>query len=82
MRYQSTRGGVSGLTFQQAVLMGLADDGGLLVPEAIPDVSKELGDWATLSWTELAHRIMQFYIDDIPAGKLAGLIERSYAGFD
>ena len=45
MKYQSTRGGVSGISFKDAVLMGLADDGGLLVPEFIPDVSAELDAW-------------------------------------
>ncbi|MGV0035362.1 MAG: hypothetical protein ACNYPE_10525 [Candidatus Azotimanducaceae bacterium WSBS_2022_MAG_OTU7] len=38
----STRGGVQGLSFCDAVMMGLADDGGLLVPESIPDVSEDL----------------------------------------
>ena len=36
MRYRSTRGGVTGLSFKDAVMMGLADDGGLLLPETIP----------------------------------------------
>ena len=43
--YQSTRGQVSGLSFKQAVMMGLASDGGLLVPQHIPDVTHHLGDW-------------------------------------
>lgn len=42
MKFKSTRGGVSGLSFQDAVLSGLADDEGLLIPETIPQVSKEL----------------------------------------
>lgn len=82
MRYQSTRGGVKGLTFKQAVIMGLADDGGLLVPESIPDVSADLRDWSELSWTELAQQVMQRYVDDISEVELRALIERSYAGFD
>ena len=36
MRYKSTRGGVSGLSFEDAVMMGLSSDGGLLIPEKIP----------------------------------------------
>ncbi len=39
MRYKSTRGGVSGVKFKDAVLMGLASDKGLLVPEHLPSVS-------------------------------------------
>ena len=42
MRYVSTRGGTDPLTFQDAVLTGLAPDGGLLVPKSIPDVTGEL----------------------------------------
>ena len=42
MKYKSTRGGVKGLTFQEAVLTGLADDEGLLVPELIPNVASHL----------------------------------------
>ncbi|MBF20325.1 MAG: hypothetical protein CMH10_00005, partial [Marinovum sp.] len=40
MRYKSTRGQVSDLSFTEAVLMGLASDGGLLLPESVPDVSE------------------------------------------
>lgn len=82
MRYQSTRGGVRGLTFKQAVNMGLADDGGLLVPEWIPDVRAHLDEWASLSYPELAFRIMERFVDDIPAASLQALIENSYSSFD
>ena len=41
----STRGQVSGLGFSDALLMGLASDNGLLVPETIPDVRSRLGAW-------------------------------------
>ena len=46
MKYQSTRGKVSQLTFKQAVMMGLASDGGLLLPESIPDVSQCLPEFS------------------------------------
>lgn len=82
MKYQSTRGGVSGLSFIEAVMMGLADDGGLLVPDSIPDVSGELGSWAEASYSELATVIMSHYIDDIPHEVLSELIETAYSAFD
>lgn len=82
MKYQSTRGGVSGLSFKEAVLMGLASDGGLLVPEHIPNVSDQLESFAELSYTELAVEIMSRFIDDISREDLTELIERSYATFD
>ena len=43
MRYKSTRGQVSGVGFSDALLMGLASDNGLLVPETIPDVRSQVG---------------------------------------
>ena len=42
MKYVSTRGGVAPVRFKDAVMMGLASDGGLVVPEAVPDVSAKL----------------------------------------
>ena len=50
MRYKSTRGQVSDLSFTEAVLMGLASDGGLLLPESVPDVSEHLDAWQSLSF--------------------------------
>ena len=55
MRYCSTRGKVQGLSFSEAVMMGLADDGGLLLPEEIPVLSKhELQKLSNLPYPELA----------------------------
>ncbi|GAB6039478.1 threonine synthase [Endothiovibrio diazotrophicus] len=83
MRYLSTRGGVAPLTFSQAVMMGLASDGGLLLPETIPTVDAEtLAAWAGLPFAELAIEVIgRFVGDDIPRDDLAELIRRSYATF-
>jgi threonine synthase len=82
MRYQSTRGGVSDLTFCDAVMMGLAADGGLLVPQHIPDIRDELHEMKGADYQSIANRIMGLFIDDIPADDLAVLIDRSYCNFD
>ncbi|MCC5887597.1 MAG: threonine synthase [Gammaproteobacteria bacterium] len=82
MRYVSTRGQTPPLSFQDAVLTGLAPDGGLLVPETIPDVRAQLERWRTLSFQELALEIVSLYCDDIPREDLARLIDRAYASFD
>jgi len=82
MKYKSTRGEVAGLSFKQAVMMGLADDGGLLIPETIPDISSRLPDWQSLSYTELAVEIISLYTDDIPTEHLRNIVQRSYAAFD
>ena len=50
MRYKSTRGQVSDLSFTEAVLMGLASDGGLLLPESVPDVGSALLCGLGLYW--------------------------------
>ena len=82
MRYVSTRGGVSDLTFCQAVMMGLAADGGLLVPETIPSMQAELSQLSQLSYSELALQVIRNFVDDIPEQTLGDLIERSYSSFD
>ncbi len=83
MKYKSTRGQVSGLSFCDALLMGLASDNGLLVPEAVPTVSQgQLEQWRDLSYVALAQQIIPLFIDDIDPDTLANLIAESYAGFD
>ncbi len=83
MRYISTRGGIEPVRFKDAVMMGLADDGGLLLPESIPCLSAE--DLASLSgmrYQDIAWTVMSRFVDDIPDGDLRLLIERSYATFN
>ena len=82
MKYESTRGKVKGLSFKDTVIMGLASDGGLLLPESIPEVSKRLASWRTHSYEDLAFEIMSLYIDDIEDDDLKEIINRSYATFD
>jgi threonine synthase len=80
--YISSRGGIEPVSFCQAVMMGLADDGGLILPAAIPDVSDQLDDWRDLSYPELAVKVMTPFIgDDIPAADLAELVKASYSTF-
>lgn len=81
MHYVSTRGGVADLSFCDAVMMGLASDGGLLVPETIPDLSKDLPAFAGLSYVEIAERVMSPFITDISPEDLRQLIEKSYSTF-
>lgn len=82
MRYLSTRGQQRGLPFKQAVMMGLAEDGGLLLPESIPQLTPgDLDAFAKLAYPELALQILGRFIDDIPSADLKELIDRSYATF-
>ena len=82
MKYKSTRGQVFGLSFSDALLMGLASDEGLLVPETIPDVRADLDRWRDLTFVELAQALIPKFIDDIDPATLRGLIADSYATFN
>ena len=83
MQYLSTRGGIQPIPFTKAVMMGLAEDGGLLLPRTIPRIdSHTLTAWKELSYAELAFEVMSRFIDDIPVSDLKTMINRSYAGFD
>ena len=80
MKYISTRGGIAPLSFRDAVMMGLATDGGLLLPESIPAINiAKLSAWQQLSYQELAFEIISIYADDIPPYDLKNLINRSYS---
>jgi threonine synthase len=83
MKYCSTRGQVKGISFTQAVMMGLADDGGLLLPEEIPTLdSAELEQLSQLTYPELAFQVISRFVDDIPGADLKELIDRSYSSFN
>ncbi|CAI8165058.1 MAG: Threonine synthase [Cellvibrionales bacterium UBA7375] len=83
MKYISTRGGVEPKSFEDVVLTGLAEDGGLFVPEQLPKFStEEIASWAELSYEELALKIITPFVGgSIPEQDLRQLIEKSYAGF-
>ncbi|MEA2068268.1 MAG: threonine synthase [Verrucomicrobiota bacterium] len=82
MKYISTRGQMEPIGFQDAVMTGLAPDGGLLLPEELPDVGSKLEAWAKLSYPDLASEILSLFATDIPAGDLKRLVNDSYATFD
>ncbi len=81
MNYLSTRGGDAGLSFQDTVLTGLARDGGLLLPETIPDISGRLDELAKLDYQSLAFEIIRLFATDIPDKDLRAIIDKSYATF-
>jgi len=82
MKYISTRGGIAPVSFTEAVMMGLATDGGLLLPESIEAVPAEtLEQWRNLRYQDLAFAVLSRFIDDIPDADLKELIERSYSTF-
>ncbi|HEX7037362.1 MAG TPA: threonine synthase [Pseudomonadales bacterium] len=82
MHYVSTRGATRPMPFQDTVVTGLAPDGGLLLPETIPDVRDRLARWRGLGYVDLALEVVGLFADDVPANDLEGLIRRAYAAFD
>jgi threonine synthase len=82
MNYISTRGNIAPVPFREAAMMGLATDGGLLLPEELPRIDTALADrWRQLSYQELACEVLSCFIDDIPAADIQQLVSRSYASF-
>ena len=82
MRYISTRGGINPIPFKDAVMMGLASDGGLLLPQSYSTITREqLESWRGLGYQELAFEVISRFVDDIPDGDLKELINRSYSTF-
>ncbi|HWK53451.1 MAG TPA: threonine synthase, partial [Hyphomicrobiales bacterium] len=83
MNYISTRGNSPSVGFEQAVLTGLAPDGGLYIPQTLPQVSPEqLRAWAALSYQELAFEVIKpFVAGAVPDAELKAMIDASYADF-
>lgn len=82
MKYISTRGGIQPISFKEAVMMGLATDGGLLLPETLPSVDADtVRAWQNCDYQQLAFEVLSLFISDIPAADLRELIDRSYSTF-
>jgi threonine synthase len=85
IKYTSTKGGISPVVFDEAVLQGFAEDGGLFVPEVIPTITaKQLQQWSTLNYRSLAYEILRVFIDpqSIPSQDLKQLIAESFSSFE
>ncbi|QEE36359.1 threonine synthase [Octadecabacter sp. SW4] len=83
MQYISTRGQAPKLTFEQAMMTGLARDGGLYVPETIPTVSADqIAAMAGQSYEDIAFRVMRPFIGDtFTDAEFRALIDAAYGGF-
>ena len=81
-RYLSSRGGSYDCSFESVVLQGLADDGGLFLPEDIPLIPQEWSDaWLTWDFERLAFEIFSLFISpaEIPAQDLRSIVHKSYS---
>jgi len=84
MKYISTRGAAPELSFEEAILTGLAWDGGLYVPAEIPKMRPDdIAALAGLTYEETAYRVMRPFVGDSFAdAEFAEIISKAYASFD
>lgn len=82
MNYLSTRGQSRLHTFSEAVEAGLAPDGGLFLPESLPDISGKLNAWAALTYPQLAAEFFQLFAPEISGEEWHALTAKAYAKFD
>lgn len=76
--YKSTRGGENGVTASQAILKGLAQDGGLFVPDRIPTLDIPMETLAQMSYQEVAYEVMSRFFTDFTEEELKDCIARAY----
>lgn len=83
MKYISTRGNAPVLTFEEAMLTGLARDGGLYLPQTIPTLTHDqIADLEGVSYEEAAFRIMWPFVGDaFTEDEFRGIIARAYENF-
>ena len=76
--YNSTRSKNETVTASQAILKGLADDGGLFVPASIPALDKDIKELAEMDYKQVAYEVMKLYITDFTEEELKNCINRAY----
>lgn len=81
MHYISTRGQTPPHTFSEAVEAGLAPDGGLFLPESLPNISGHLTAWSSLSYPDLAAEFFQLFAPEISAEEWHDLTAQAYSRF-
>jgi len=83
MKYISTRGQAPALSFEDAMLSGLATDGGLYVPEAWPEMSADhIAALAGLSYEDAAYRVIKPFVGEtFSEDELRGILARAYGTF-
>ena len=78
MLYNSTRGGEKGITSSMAILKGIADDGGLFMPDHFPKLDKKLSELAGMTYQETAYEVMKLFLTDFTEEELKHCIDSAY----
>lgn len=80
LQYISTRNAEEKVTASQAILKGLASDGGLFVPEEIPKLSVPMRQLMGMTYQETAFEVMKLFLTDFTEEELQGCIRSAYDG--
>lgn len=78
MKFQSTRGAEKGVASAEAIIKGIAKDGGLFVPESFPELYSKIKDNMDLSYEDLAFKVISEYFTDIDKDELMSAINDAY----
>ncbi len=78
LNYKSTRGKEAGISASEAIVKGLASDGGLFVPESMPTMTKSLDELKDLSYQDLAYEVMSRFFQDFTEEELRYCINHAY----
>ncbi len=78
MKYKSTRGKSPDLTIAQAIIKGIADDGGLYVPETFPQLSMSWEELRKLNYKDLAFVVLKDYLSEFSDDEIRACIEGAY----
>ena len=76
--YRSTRSKSELVKASQAILRGLAEDGGLYVPEYVPTLDKSLEELSQMSYQETAYEVMKLFLTDFTEDELKSCINKAY----
>lgn len=76
--YRSTRSKGEAVSASQAILKGLADDGGLFVPETVPRLDKSLEELSQMTYQETAYEVMKLFLTDFTETELKDCINKAY----
>lgn len=76
--YKSTRNGSERVTASQAILKGLAPDGGLYMPETIPSLDIDMDVLTKMNYQEIAYEVMKLFLTDFTEEELKACIASAY----
>ncbi|MDD3895231.1 MAG: threonine synthase, partial [Syntrophomonadaceae bacterium] len=79
MEYQSSRGQVCAVKAAEAIVMGIAPDGGLFVPDYIPQLKSDfITAMSNMTYRQRAEAILALYLTDFTADELADCVDQAY----